>query len=70
LLTIKGLSITSSAAGGLRETQEVIDYCARKKIMPETELVDWTQLDKVYETLSAGSDRVVRYVLDIEKSFK
>ena len=32
-------TITGTGAGGLRDTQEVMDYCAKKGIKPDTELV-------------------------------
>ena len=66
----KQLTITSCGAGGIPDTQECINFCAANKIEPETELVDWTQIDAVYDELSKGSDRVVRFVLDIDKSFR
>jgi len=62
-------TITGTGAGGLRDTQEVMDYCAKKGIKPDTELIDWTKIDTVYDELSGGSDKVVRYVLDCEKGF-
>ena len=31
--------------------------------------VDWTKIDAVYDELSGGSDKVVRYVLDCDKGF-
>ena len=32
------MTITGTAAGGLADTQEVMDYCAKNNIEPETEL--------------------------------
>ena len=31
--------------------------------------IDWTKIDAVYDELSGGSDKVVRYVLDCDKGF-
>lgn len=62
-------TITGTAAGGLADTQECMDFCAKNNIVPETELVDWTKIDDVYDELNKGSDKVVRYVLDCDKGF-
>ena len=32
-------TITGTAAGGLADTQECMDFCAKNNIVPETELV-------------------------------
>ena len=69
LLMMQQLSLTSSGAAGIPDSQECIDFCAKHKIEPKTELIDWTQLDRVFEELDKGLDRVVRYVLDCEKGF-
>lgn len=61
-------AVASSAIGGIKDTQECIDFCAKKNIVPATEIITYDKLGAVYDTLSGGNDRVVRYVLDIDKS--
>lgn len=54
--------------GGIKTTQDCIDYCAKKKIYPQTELITADKLDEVFEQLAGGNDTITRYVVDIEKS--
>jgi D-arabinose 1-dehydrogenase-like Zn-dependent alcohol dehydrogenase len=62
--------LTGSLIGSIKDTQECIEFCDKKNIVPATELVSWHQLNDVFKTLSGGNDRVIRYVLDLEKSLK
>lgn len=67
-LIFNGISLSGSLIGSIVDTQEVTDLCAKKKIVAATELITWEKLGEVYKTLSSGNDRVVRYVLDMDKS--
>ena len=69
-LLMNQIGISGSLIGTLADTQEVIDFCAKHNIVPNTELITWKQLDKTYDTLRQSNDKVVRYVLDIEESKK
>lgn len=62
-------SLSGSLIGGLQETQEVIDFCAEHKIIPDTKLVTGDQVDEVFKVLKEKNDGITRYVLDIEKTF-
>ncbi len=61
-------SIASSGIGGLRETQECIDFCNKHNVVPEYKLITYDQLPQVYDTLNGKNDSIIRYVLDIGKS--
>jgi len=61
-------SVVHSMIGGVANTQECIDLCAREKIYPETQVVPVQQLNEVYSKLDASNDAGVRYVLDLEGS--
>ena len=52
----------------MADTQEVIDFCAEKNIKPEIEVITSDKLDHVFKVLEKGNDRVVRYVIDMDKS--
>ena len=69
-LLMHQIALTGTAIGGVRLTQECVDFCAQHSIYPETELVDATpaELSRVFELLDAGNDAGVRYVLDIGRS--
>ena len=67
-LLFQGKILTGSLIGTMSDTQEVINFCAEMNIKPEIQLIDWEKLDEVYKVLEAGNDKVVRYVLDLDKS--
>lgn len=63
------LSIAGSFIGGMADTQEVIDFCQEKGILPEIEvIVGAERLAEVYALLGGKNDSIKRYVLDLTKS--
>ncbi len=56
-------SLSGSMIGGMKETQEMLDYCAEKNIVSEIELVGYDQLPEAYERVVKG-DVKYRFVLD------
>merc|ERR1711990_1141951 len=67
-LMFNKLSIAGSLIGGIPETQECIDFCAKHKIVPITKVVKASDLGQVYKQLSEKNDTIIRNVLDIEAS--
>lgn len=61
--------ISGSLIGGIAETQEVIDFCAKHKIMPECEMIGLDQINQAFEALENG-DIAHRFVIDMSKPFK
>ena len=61
-----GVNFNGSLIGGIPETQEVINYCAIKKIYPTVETIDPAEINEVYEKIIAKQARY-RYVIDAEK---
>jgi alcohol dehydrogenase (NADP+) len=57
-------SIAGSMSGGIPETQEMLDFCARHGIAAQTELVNASQVDEAYDRLARGDVRY-RFVIDI-----
>jgi len=57
-------SFAGSAIGGIRETQEMLDFCAENGIAPETELIAADDINEAYERVLA-SDVRYRFVIDI-----
>ncbi|KAL7240167.1 hypothetical protein ACSBR2_005940 [Camellia fascicularis] len=52
---IRGMkSISRSAAGGLKEEQEMLDFCAEKKIYPEIEIIRIQYINEALERLIKG----------------
>ena len=64
-LTMRSSRLTGSAIGSIAATQECIDLCAREDIKPEVQVVSASEVNWVYEQLSASNDAGKRYVLDI-----
>lgn len=56
--------IAGSPIGGMRETQEVIDFCARKGILPECRIIRPDQINDAFETLK-NADIPYRFVIDM-----
>lgn len=64
-------SIAGSLIGGIKETQECIDFCHAHKIYPEIELCEAKHLDDIWHKLQKeGNSGGLRYVLDIKKSLE
>jgi uncharacterized zinc-type alcohol dehydrogenase-like protein len=56
-------SFAGSSIGGIRETQEMLDFCAEHGIAPEIELVSADYINEAYERVLA-SDVRYRFVID------
>ncbi len=57
-------SVAGSSIGGIRETQEMLDFCAEHGIAPETELIPASAINEAYERV-LNSDVRYRFVIDI-----
>lgn len=64
----KRIQISGSTIGGLPETQDCMDFCAKHNIVPKTKLIDASELDDVFAQLEKKNDQIIRYVLDITAS--
>ena len=58
-------TFAGSSIGGIRETQEMLDFCAEHGIAPETELIAADYINEAYERVLA-SDVRYRFVIDVE----
>jgi uncharacterized zinc-type alcohol dehydrogenase-like protein len=56
--------IAGSAIGGIRETQEMLDFCAEHGIVSEVEVIPMQQINDAYERL-VRSDVRYRFVIDM-----
>ncbi|KAJ3261671.1 hypothetical protein HK103_004622 [Boothiomyces macroporosus] len=61
------LKIGGSLVGGIKETQEMLDFCGEKNITADIELVPASYANKAWERM-LKSDVKFRFVLDIEKT--
>ena len=58
-------SVTGSAIGGMKETQEMIDFCAKHNIVSDIEMIGIEDVNKAYERM-VRNDVKYRFVIDIE----
>lgn len=63
-LIMKRLSFSGSLIGGIPETQEMLDFCARHGIAPEIEIIPAEKINEAYERV-LDSDVRYRFVIDI-----
>lgn len=57
-------SIIGSLIGGIKETQEMLDYCAENNIVSDVEVIDVKDINNAYERMLKGDVRY-RFVIDI-----
>lgn len=57
-------SIVGSACGSLKETQEMLDFCAEHNIVADIELIDIKDIHAAYERMERGDIRY-RFVIDM-----
>jgi uncharacterized zinc-type alcohol dehydrogenase-like protein len=57
-------SLTGSGIGGLPETQEMLDYCAKHGISSDIEMIDIANINEAYERM-LKSDVRYRFVIDM-----
>ena len=63
-LVLKRRQLAGSMIGGIRETQEMLDFCAKHDIVSEIEMIPIQKIDEAYERM-LKSDVKYRFVIDI-----
>ncbi|HWY67117.1 MAG TPA: NAD(P)-dependent alcohol dehydrogenase [Terriglobales bacterium] len=63
-LIMKRRRLAGSAIGGIRETQEMLDFCADNGVAADIELIKIQQVNQAYERL-LKSDVKYRFVIDV-----
>lgn len=64
-LLLRRRSIAGSAIGGIAETQEMLDFCAARNIVSDTEMIPIQDIEKAYARLRRGDVRY-RFVIDMQ----
>jgi uncharacterized zinc-type alcohol dehydrogenase-like protein len=62
-LIMKRRTIAGSMIGGIPETQEMLDFCAKHGIVSDIELIRADQINDAYERMLKG-DVKYRFVID------
>jgi uncharacterized zinc-type alcohol dehydrogenase-like protein len=57
--------LAGSLIGGIRETQEMLDYCAEHHIMSDVEVIPISEINNAYERMIKG-DVHYRFVIDMK----
>ncbi len=55
--------LAGSLIGGIKETQEMLDFCAKKKVFADIELITASQINEAYERTIKGQVKY-RFVVD------
>ncbi|KAG6744600.1 hypothetical protein POTOM_051236 [Populus tomentosa] len=63
------ISISGSASGGTKHTQEMLDFCGTHKIYPKVEVIPIQSVNEALERLTKN-DVKYRFVIDIESSLE
>ena len=58
-------SVAGSVIGGIAETQEMLDFCGKKNILPEIEMINMQDINDAYERM-LKSDVRYRFVIDMQ----
>lgn len=64
-LITNGRSLVGSMIGGIRETQEMLDYCAKHNITSDVEIIPIEKINEAYERTIKGDVRY-RFVIDMK----
>ncbi len=66
-LVFKQLQFTGSLIGGIRETQEMLDFCGKHNITSDIELIKMSEINDAFARLEK-SDVKYRFVIDVKNS--
>jgi uncharacterized zinc-type alcohol dehydrogenase-like protein len=64
ILSNKRVALTGSSIGGVRETQEMLDYCGQKGIVSDVEIIPIQKIEDAFERV-LRSDVKYRFVINM-----
>jgi uncharacterized zinc-type alcohol dehydrogenase-like protein len=64
-LTSARRSLAGSAVGGIRETQEMLDFCSKNNVACDIELIPIQKVNEAYDRV-VNSDVRYRFVIDMK----
>lgn len=64
-LVIKRKNLAGSMIGGIRETQEMLDFCGEHNILPEVEMINIQQINEAWDRV-VKADVKYRFVIDMQ----
>lgn len=63
-LIFKRKHLAGSLIGGIQETQELLDFCAKHNVLPDVEMISIQEINEAYERMLKG-DVKYRFVIDM-----
>ncbi len=67
-LILKRRNLAGSLIGGIKETQEMLDFCGEHQVLPEVEMIDIQEINQAWDRV-VKADVKYRFVIDM-KSLK
>ncbi len=64
-LIMKRVAVAGSLIGGIKETQEMLDYCGKHGITSDVEIIDIRDIEQSYQRMLKG-DVKYRFVIDMK----
>jgi len=64
-LIVNNRSLVGSGIGGIRETQEMLDFCAEHNVTADVEVINITQIEEAYDR-TIRADVRYRFVIDMQ----
>lgn len=64
-LIVNNRTLAGSGIGGIRETQEMLDYCAENNILSDVEIISIQNIEEAYERTIKGDVRY-RFAIDMQ----
>ena len=68
-LTVARRSLAGSVIGGIKETQQMLDFCSKNNIVCDIELIPIQRINEAYQRV-INSDVRYRFVIDVKNSLK
>ncbi len=65
-LVFNRITLAGSLIGGIAETQEVLDLCAKHDIRPSVKIINIQEIDSVFDALANGDTGNFRHVIDMD----
>ena len=63
-LSVSRVNFNASLIGGMKETQEMIDYCAKNNVLPEIQIIKANEINQAWKNVE-NKKAQYRYVIDI-----
>ena len=67
-LIVQRKSVAGSLIGGIKNTEEMLEFCSKHNILPDTQTIEAKEIDWAWDQLSTTNKDGIRYVIDIKKS--